>query len=287
MLDGSKGRNEWLSENGYRAFPFEDDSLFVADDGVEMPLSLVRDFRCVWIPRARQTGSGGPHSVRLKSFFTTRNRNNSSKFDVEVCLELLSSNPDGASTATFSAKAIEAGGFMPAQSSIEEPSDGLRGCAYSRIVLGVPLNFSDIVSSVSGMHTFSNGPRILMSRVVYIPGGVGMDSLSVQYGNCRDIRGVVHVKDGKNTRFYIKGGELFLEVGGGIGEGYDCPEVENDCLNLHFINGQRAGSDGDFQIVGGPGISIGTGSYSGVPGVTVTTSSIVNEFSMPRKAIGK
>lgn len=284
------GRNEWLSENAYRAFPFVEDSSFVADDGVAMPLAVVRDFRCVWVPRARQRqGDHPPFRVSLSSFSISRESDaGSGLFRVSASFSMSSGFDGGRCEVSLSAGGIGPGCFSMAMSSVHEPDAGLLGHAEVMCVLGVPVGFGGAVAEVSGTHRFSAGPEVLCSRTVFVPGGFGADSISMESDDRepKASRGVVHVRDGLNTRFYIRRGELYLEVGNGFGAGYDCPEVMNECVNLHFINGQRAGSDGDFQIVGGDGVVVGSGDFNGIPAVTVTTSSSVNEFAMPRVSMG-
>lgn len=290
----SFGRNEWLSENAYRAFPFVEDSSFTADDGVEMPIALVRDFRCVAVPLSR---SGSDFSVRLSGF---RAFVSGWEAEVEVTFSVpcMSGDVDPGSPHGFSMLAripFSGPGFAEARASWGysgmPESDGTRAIG-AMCVLGVPVSADggavaeNLGSAFDGeWHMFSDGPRVLGTRSVFIPGGIGVDSLlmkrSESSAELDAAMGDVHVRNGRNTVFRIRNGALYLTSYAGAGEGFDCGDSGGDerCAYIHYINGQHAGTDGDFRIVGGEGVSVGSGSYNGIPGVTITTGAMVNEFA--------
>lgn len=265
-MPSDAGRNEWLEANAYRAFPFEEDSSFTADDGAVMPSWLVRDARVVAMPRFRARGAVPFNCVRLAAFSCGYGL---SSIDLEVCgmhggsaVVRLSSMDPGVSVVGVTAGYELSPDFLSVTAAL---------CAAGP---GEPaLEHGD-----GERHVFTAGPRLLRSRTVYIPGGVGVDSLSMQGG--APMTGTVHVKDGKSTELRVSSGALRLNVYGGAGEGYDCGSPPTgECRYVRFINGQHADSSGNFSITGGPGVSVGTGDYNGMPAITVSTGPNVDEFA--------
>ena len=131
-----------------------------------------------------------------------------------------------------------------------------------------------------------NSPaKLLPGRTVRLPCGSGCDVLS-----CGGVEasGDVVVTDGHNTTLRILNGRLSLRAGVGMGKGPICdgtvvPEagdeqdgyqVNDEVLPrlIYYINGQKADSDGGFQIYGGDGIVVSTGKSHGLPAVFIRPS---------------
>lgn len=121
---------------------------------------------------------------------------------------------------------------------------------------------------------------VLPSRVLSVPGGIGVDSLT-----CGDATasGSVRIADGHNTELYLRDNSIHLRVGKGFGLGQKCPDRTEDvdtCEGrvLRFLNGQKADSDGTLTISGGDGVTVTSGEYDGIPAIVVTTAATVNQF---------
>jgi hypothetical protein len=133
--------------------------------------------------------------------------------------------------------------------------------------------------SFAGEYRLLNPPRLLPSRIVDIPFGVGVDTLrcgeKVAFGE-------VEVADGYNTTLDIHANDLRLRIGDGDGKGRKCPDYKDNMICegalLYYFNGQKADSDGNISITGGSGVSVGRGTYLGIPAVIVKTDSSVNSF---------
>lgn len=138
---------------------------------------------------------------------------------------------------------------------------------------------SDATEGFRGSYALKNPPRLLPSRIVDIPFGVGVDTL-----RCGDsvAIGEVEVEDGYNTTLDIHDNDLRLRIGDGIGRGRKCPDYKDDLVCegalLYYFNGQKADSDGNISITGGAGVSVGRGTYDGIPAVIVKTDARVDSF---------
>lgn len=290
------GRNEWLSENAHRSFPLRSGQDKSDDTGVVLPDSFLLDFRCVVVPF-----HGFGHydeddlSVRMVSASGSIGRDGIARMSASFSIGALS----GESTAGSAGFGV---------STSFDLSDGCHGDAFGRwsynhewgflsyralnirCTFGVPVSDDRSDPWYNGAtRLFGRGLEILPSRCVVVPGGIGVDNLlmkkDVGYDllDGRRVSGSAHVRDGRNTEFRVRNGELHLIAYSGAGNGAGCPGSGQGSGRgyIRFINGQHAGSDGDFRIVGGPGIEVGKASYGSIPGVSVTTGSVVNEFAKP------
>jgi hypothetical protein len=125
--------------------------------------------------------------------------------------------------------------------------------------------------------------RILGSRCIVRPGGFGIDSLWLDKPETGQIgaTGMVHLRDGYNTSLRVVGNAVELRISDRSGLGYECPE-DDSCDAIYFINGQRADTNGNFSIMGGPGVSVSSGIYNGIPAVIVRTDASVDSYAKPR-----
>lgn len=129
---------------------------------------------------------------------------------------------------------------------------------------------------LSGDYVLKTPAKILESRVLCIPCGIGVDRLQV---GDKTATGDIRVQDGHNTTLDIVGGRLVLKVGYGLGKGPVCTggHADRGAL-LRYLCGQKADSDGNIQLVGDEGVSVSAGTYKGIPAVIVSTSGPVNNF---------
>jgi hypothetical protein len=145
-----------------------------------------------------------------------------------------------------------------------------------RVLTGDPEHLKEF----AGTYTLKTRARILQSRVLSVPYGIGADTLKA---DGETAFGDIEVVDGYNTTLEIENNNLVLRIGYGLGKGVVCPEDPGPgpvyCDNvLYFINGQGADSDGGFSILAGEGISVKTGYFDRYPAVYVSTNSEVDNF---------
>ena len=120
--------------------------------------------------------------------------------------------------------------------------------------------------------------RLLSSRILSIPYGIGVDTLT-----CGDVTGTgkVRVANGHNTELDISGRNLRLRVVKNGGTGPKCPDPKGEiCYGrvLYFLDGQKADSDGSIWVKSSDGISTSTGTYKGIPAIFVKTSATIDSF---------
>lgn len=233
---------EWLNRNANISFPFVEDFDHSCSNGSSLPDSLVLDMRVCSF--GTETAS-----VRLVSAVVR----------------------DGAATLDFlfdgdgEIRRIEGSGWV----------SGRFGDASYRI----RLCDASAMAGIAGEYRLVHEAPLLRSRVVDIPFGIGADTLSD--GETVAI-GEVVVADGHNTTLDISGNDLRLRIRMGDGKGVECPEQEEgtvcDGRILYYLNGQKAGSDGNIQLVGGSGVSVSHGEYRGIPAIVVQTDGSVEGF---------
>lgn len=236
-------QQEWLNRNAYRAFPFVENTDFTCRDGAVLPLSAILDARfCLF--------GEGECSVTLDSAEISNDGSVAMKFRTE-----------GRQLRLTSENGVAVLDRYP------------HSC---RVLTGDP----EYLKEFAGTYTLKTPARILQSRVLSVPYGIGADTLDV---DGESAFGDIEVVDGHNTALEIENNNLVLRVGYGLGKGVVCPEDPEPgpvyCNNvLYFINGQGADSDGGFSILAGEGISVKTGYFDRYPAVYVSTNSEVDNF---------
>ena len=271
---------EWLSSNAGRPFPMKDGSDFSTASGGTLPMGVMLDFRAVIVTSER---TGGKATVRLQKVLLAQLDDGTGHVELSFLLEGVSLASPNALTQTMSAR-VPVGGLSVVRSRSVlhrqavfggESRSGVPEIVDVMAVVGFP------VDAMPGQYFMDDPPEIVPSRVLQIPGGIGVDTLVV---DGQPLTGVVRVIDGLNTTMRISEGAVVLDVDYGIGKGYACPELKDvGCRFVKYVNGQRAASDGDFSIAGGEGISVSSGSWGDIPAVVVSASSSVGEFALPRK----
>lgn len=234
-------RSEWLNRNAYRAFPFEENSDFSCKDGRTLPLGLVLDARfCIF----------------GKSF----NRE----------IRLVSAVVDDKVTATFSygGGCFVVSGVGDVFGTIGDAEFGYRVTFCGR----------EALEGLAGAYTLSSPPGMLPSRVLSVPYGIGVDTLT-----CDGVEGFgkIRVANGHNTELDIVGNALKLRIVKGGGTGPKCPDVKGEICHgrvLYYLDGQKADSDGSIWVKGSEGIATSTGTYKGIPAVFVKTSATIDSF---------
>lgn len=238
---------EWLNRNAYRAFPFVEDTDFSCSDGNVLPKSVVLDARFCMFDLGCETPV-----LTQASIYT----------DGTVELHL-----------RINGKDVELGpgsGFM---TYADEAS-----MTFARIAVGSQA----ALSGLAGLYRLNTPAPFLSSRTMCIPYGIGADTLSS--GGVEAV-GEVRVEDGYNSTLDIRANNLVLNVRKGAGRGVDCALPGDDealvCDGsvLRFLNGQKADSDGNIQIMGGDGISVVSGTYKGMPAVIILTSAAISGFT--------
>lgn len=238
-------RSEWLNRNAYRAFPFEEDSDFSCTNGSVFPLGAVLDMRVC--------------------LFGEKNS--------DVLMTSASILDDGAVILTLHA--------LDRDISVSS-NDGPGDSHDDEMSLRVTYGKKEDMAGFAGDFTFIRPVRLLSSRILSIPYGIGVDTLT-----CGDVTGTgkVRVADGHNTELDISGRNLRLKVVRNGGTGPKCPETKGEICQgriLYFLDGQKADSDGSIWIKGSDGISTSTGTYKGLPAIFVKTSAIVDSFMYRR-----
>lgn len=271
------GIDEWLSSNAGRAFPLREDADLSVIGGT-LPNGLLLDFRAVVVPSV-WNGSQDV-SVKLRSISVSDSQDGMKSVRASFSLYTggVSMAVPNAITAWLSAEVAPGGWSRRRARSVSARSGMAPEVVDVSVVLGCPVGVEN------GEYTLSTPQEISTDRILYIPGGIGIDTLKI---GSTEVHGRIHVHDGMNTTLSVLGGELVLDVGYGIGKGYACPPgLEDACDFIRYVNGQRAAGDGDFSIVGGEGVSVSSGEWNGMPAVVVTTNSTVNEFAKPRSSNG-
>lgn len=231
-------KSEWLNRNAYRAFPFEENSDFSCKDGKTFPLCLVLDARACLL------GTSKEKDVFLKSAYIVEDH-------AEVVL-LYNGN-----SYVFSG-----GGSV---------LDG-------DVVIRVTMCGMDALNGLEGEYELLNPPKLLASRVLSIPYGIGIYDLKA--GDTVST-GKIRVADGHNTELDIVDNSLRLKIVKGAGKGVICGDSKGDVCDgaiLYYLDGQKADSDGSIWIKGDEGVSISSGTYKGIPAVFVKTSATIDSF---------
>ena len=269
------GMAEWLNENAYRAFPFEEDSDRRCTDGTIVPDWLVLDAKAMLFSRKRSYPVDGDR-VGLKWFSVTKaGRSDAASIDVGIVARI----GGGEMEVRHSFPSVPG-----AVSHVDLKPNVIPTAMYFRIsmFMGAPATFEGADPSLFGRHELPSPLWICRSRCIVWPGGFGMDSVWTDRGasGLDGATGMVHLRNGNNTSLRIAGGAVELSISEDAGYGYECPDEK--CDAIYFINGQRADTDGNFSIVGGDGVEVSAGSYDGIPAVIVRTNSVVDSYAKPK-----
>lgn len=101
--------------------------------------------------------------------------------------------------------------------------------------------------------------KVLPTHVIRISYGLGLKH--IKRGDAQ-IHGRVHLRPGYNATATIQAGGINVLVGRGLGLGQKCDggvDSEKACSSfLLYINGQTAGDNGNINLTGGSGVSIGS-----------------------------
>ena len=111
--------------------------------------------------------------------------------------------------------------------------------------------------------------KILESRLVELNKDMKVSSFA-------GLTGDIKVVDGYNTTARIHDNKVSILIGKGYGLGQYCGNRNTfNCSKAFlFLNGQRANSDGNINIVGGSGVLVNTGSAISINVVSVPAISI-------------
>jgi len=232
-------RQEWLNQNAYRAFPFEEDSDFSCSGGKTLPSSVVLDARVC--------------------MFGDRNS--------DVFLKSASVSEDGSVRLVL--EAFDRDVHVSSERFIE--SDG-------EMSIRITYGDRESMSRLHGEYVLLSPARMLRSRVLSVPYGIGVDTLSC--GGTTSV-GTVKTVDGHNTELDVYGNALRLKVLRGAGKGQICPDLRNEICHgrvLYYLNGQKSDSDGSIWIKGDDGVSVSSGTYKGIPAVFIKTSATIDSF---------
>ena len=253
-------RQEWLNRNSYRRFPLVENSN-MACVRRENDSSDLEPCRKGWA----RTGVELPDSVILDARFCLFGTS-----DGPVMLKSVTIKPSGDVSAVLG---------IPGSPGTTVGEDGVvSGAEFScRIVFGT----REKLSPLAGEYVLETPAEFLRSRVLSVPYGIGVDTLTC--GGVTAI-GDIRVVDGRNSSLDIVGNDLVLSLKKGLGDGVACSDlglggVCPDGNMLYYINGQKADSSGNIDILAGEGITVTTGTFRGIPAVIVCTSPVVNNFA--------
>lgn len=251
---------EWLNRNAYRRFPLVEDS----------------DMSCLFEDPTDSSDKCGPHALCSSD----KTLPNSVILDARFCLFGLEDGP----VKLVSANISESGTVsivvdLPGKQGVVIPESGLwNDDEFSaRVVFGN----RETLSEIAGVYTLCHPAEFLRSRVISIPYGIGVDTLTCgSTTGCGEVR----VADGHNTSLDIdNNNNLVLSIKKGLGLGVVCPGSYGGTLcdgsMLYYLNGQKADSSGNIDILAGEGITVSTGTFNGIPAVIVCTSPLVNSFA--------
>ena len=259
---------EWLNRNASRIFPFEASSNLSCEGNLVLPSDFFLDARACLLDESYSW-------VKICKVDTS---NNCMTVDFSIGPDIMLSETVGA--------------------------DGvLRHRSHNADVRIVCTPYSELGEDEKDkVYMLSTPAEILKTRVVRIPWGFGVDRLVC---NGVSATGNVRLEDGHNTRLMLKQdafdeleSKVLLEIGIGLGKGLICMEKpksteirnENGSLTglrdpegmppIYYICGQKADSDGGFQIYAGEGVVINTGTKFGMPTIEVKTSAAVEAMAV-------
>lgn len=234
--------SDWLNKNMHRAFPFREDSSFStnAPASWKFPISAIVDFSMHDLTRDIPT-------------------------DTNVTMTSVGCDDAGA-YIKFSYRGLVLECRVPAsiQDAVacpvvpESPPPGVFVHGTVTLCQFTPPN-------KDYEYSFTDPPEILPTRVVHIPMGRGVTSISAydRSGNrvsAGSEYGVdLHLGPNCYCDLRIYDGVVNMEASETSGLGQCCSEqsLEDSCKNkLLFINGQIANSSGNIDIEAGPGITV-------------------------------
>lgn len=262
--------SDWLNDNRHRAFPFREDSSFKtnAPASWSFPMSALVDFSLhdltreldedwsVTMPRVGHDASG----VYMEFLY----RDMTFRCIVPSTSDEVVSSP------------VEPVGDIPQGVYIRGTA---RVCPFS-----VP---------ASTVYTFATPPEILPTRVVHLPLGRGVTSISAY--NASGTRVTVGGDDelpihvGPNCysdlRIYDDGINLEISETAGLGQCCQSQSLDDSCKNkLLFINGQIANSSGNIDFEAGPGITVRPSGMTFIPELGTSVPSVTIKASPSLKA---
>ena len=266
---------DWLNENAYRAFPFEENSSGRCIDGTVMPNWLFLDAKVMLFSKKSSHAVEGEW-VGVSRFTIAKNPASD-----QASITVLFTISTGGTVLSVSHSFASTPGKV---SRFDLAPIGMQNGMYVRIsgFFGAPATFEGMDHSLFGTHQLSEPRKFLPTRCVIRPGGFGMDAVwaDTSVDEFAGVDGVVHLRDGNNTSLRIVGNAVELSISESGGDGFECPE--DKCEGINFINGQRADTNGNFSIVGGQGVVVSSGEYNGIPAVIVKTNGVVDSYAKPR-----
>lgn len=267
---------DWLNENAYRAFPFEDNSSGRCIDGTVMPNWLFLDAKAMLFSKKSSNAVEGEW-VGVSGFEILKDQA-SDQAGVTVSFVISTGGTVLSMSHSFASTPGKVYRFDLAPA-------GMQNGMYVRIsgFFGAPATFEGMDHSLFGAHQLSEPRKFLPTRCVIRPGGFGMDAVwaDTSVDDFVGVNGVVHLRNGNNTSLRIVGNAVELSISESGGDGFECPE-DDKCEGINFINGQRADTNGNFSIVGGQGVVVTSGEYNGIPAVIVKTNGVVDSYAKPR-----
>jgi len=247
---------EWLNRNAHRRYPLEDDSSLSCVSHAGTAAGGCEVTKC-------DNSRTLPDCVVLDARFCLLGVD-----DGPVLLKSVVVDEDGSASMTVD---------TPVEKDVVIRHDGIVNGQYlsARVIFGD----KESLKAHAGEYVLCSPARFLRSRVLSVPYGIGADTLSCGGATAH---GDIRVADGRNTSLDISGNNLVLTVKRGIGTGVLCPDIVSGsaCEGrvLYYLNGQKADSSGNIDLVAGGGVSVSTGTYNGIPAVIVSTSPVVDNF---------
>lgn len=284
MADGGARGQPWLEENGLRDFPLVSGFAGKSWNRPEwtVPKWLFRDYRAFVCTRSRDVVVD-PMCSRLSHFWFGR-ADDGVSVDVLVAVKCAPGDPRYYGFPKTSGHIV-----FPVTATVPYGSTALVKASASSSDLGAAVSVSMVLGSpprgsvslwpseyVLFQDPDTGGVPFLPSRTVVFPGGMGVSRLVV---GDEEATGTVHLQDGVQTTSRIQAGGIRVNAAPGIGVHPDCWEYDptRTCDSIHYINGVHADTDGNFQIVGGEGVSVVSGlRLNGHPAVAVVTDPIGN-----------
>lgn len=122
---------------------------------------------------------------------------------------------------------------------------------------------ADMLAWGYGTYTFVNPPEIEPTRLGF-QGGHRV--LSIRAGGTvlpRDVlTGVIYIQEGYNCQALVKDDTVVLNAIKGAGAGISCDELDATVVScgdvLLRVSGLKGSGDGNFMLVGGPGVEVTT-----------------------------
>jgi len=232
---------QWLNANRYRHYPFVENSLFSTSGGIDLPTSAILDFKVV-------TYLNEATEVKL--------------------LKFVISNPgSGPRAGTFVFEYVDApAGYNEFSLSVpENAAFPFKATLHDSEVHYVSCIFgagiAELLQNTPGIYTMNYKPQIEPALISFQNQHRVLSITAVGDDN-ETLTGNIHVEEGYNCSISIlpTRNQVWLNAIRGAGAGISCDSTNPNIVlcsdRLLRINGMRAGELGEFQIIGGRGVSV-------------------------------